>query len=69
MRETLEGQLSEFLRQKRGGQTYAQFAKRLGITPSSLFRLENKRSGITLRLLKQILDRLKCKPSDVFKDW
>jgi len=69
MRETLELQLGRFLRQKRGEQTYAEFARKLGITPSGLFRLEHAQSSITLRSLQQIMARLKCKPSDAFKDW
>jgi hypothetical protein len=31
-----------------GEATYAQFARKLGITPSTLFRLENRQQSITL---------------------
>ena len=40
MRQTLDNQLAVFLRKRRGEITYAAFARKLGITPSSLFRLE-----------------------------
>ena len=54
---------------KRGEKTYAEFSRKLGITPSSLFRLENAQSSITLKSLEQILRRVNSKPSEVFKDW
>jgi transcriptional regulator with XRE-family HTH domain len=66
MQQTLDKQLAEFLRKKRGHATYAQFAKSLGITPSSLHRLENGQQSITLKKLQQILGRMKCGLQDVF---
>jgi transcriptional regulator with XRE-family HTH domain len=66
MRQTLDHQLAIFLRKRRGEITYAAFARKLGITPSSLFRLENRQQSITLKTLQQIMDRLKCSWSDIF---
>jgi transcriptional regulator with XRE-family HTH domain len=66
MRQTLDNQLAIFLRKRRGEITYAAFARKLGITPSSLFRLENCQQSITLKTLQQIMDRLKCSWSDIF---
>ena len=66
MRQTLDHQLAIFLRNRRGEVTYAAFSRKLGITPSSLFRLENCQQSITLKTLQQILDRLKCSWSDIF---
>ena len=66
MRQTLDHQLASFLRKRRGEITYAAFARKLGITPSSLFRLENCQQSITLKTLQQIMDRLKCSWSDIF---
>jgi DNA-binding Xre family transcriptional regulator len=66
MRQTLDNQLAIFLRKRRGEITYAAFARKLGITPSSLFRLENCQQSITLKTLQQIMDRLKCCWSDIF---
>jgi len=66
MRQTLDNQLAIFLRKRRGETTYAAFARKLGITPSSLFRLENGQQSITLKTLQQIMDRLKCSLSDIF---
>jgi transcriptional regulator with XRE-family HTH domain len=66
MRQTLDKQLGVFLRKRRGQITYAAFARKLGITPSSLFRLENCQQSITLKTLQQIMDRLKCSWVDIF---
>jgi transcriptional regulator with XRE-family HTH domain len=66
MRQSLDNQLAVFLRKRRGEITYAAFARKLGITPSSLFRLENRQQSTTLKTLQQIMDRLKCSWADIF---
>ena len=66
MRQTLDKQLAIFLRKRRGEITYAAFARKLGITPSSLLRLENCQQSVTLKTLQQIMDRLKCSWPDIF---
>ncbi|MHC1767918.1 MAG: helix-turn-helix domain-containing protein [Verrucomicrobiia bacterium] len=68
MRDRLDTQLAAFLRKRRGEATYAQFARKLGITPSTLFRLEHQQQSITLGRLEQILGRLKCSLKDVFSE-
>ena len=65
MRRTLDQQLASFLRKRRGETPYAAFARKLGITPSSLFRLENGQQSVTLKTLRQIMDRLQCSWSDI----
>lgn len=66
METSLDRQLGQFLRQKRGELTYAQFGRKVGLPPSTLFRLENGQQSITLGKLHQVLSRLKCKLADVF---
>lgn len=61
-------QLGEFLRKKRGSLTYAQFAKKLGISDASLHRLEMGQQNVTLKTLEHITQRLKCSMSDIFPD-
>ena len=60
-------QFGRFLRQQRGQQSYAVFAKRLGISASTLFRLENSDQSVTLGKLEDILGRLKVGFNDVFR--
>jgi transcriptional regulator with XRE-family HTH domain len=64
---TLEQQLGQFLRLRRGDMTYAQFARKLGLPQSTVYRLERGEQSITLRRLQQVLDRLKCDLSDIFQ--
>lgn len=66
MRATLDKQFAVFLRQKRGGMPYREFARKLGISKSSVARLEMGEESITLKHLDQVLKRLKCEPGDVF---
>jgi len=64
--KSLNKQFGRFLRQQRGSNSYAVFAKRLGISPSTLFRLENAKTRVTLGKLEDILGRLKMEMRDVF---
>jgi transcriptional regulator with XRE-family HTH domain len=64
--KSLNRQLGVFLRMKRGEATYREFARKLGISVSTLYRLEQAEQSITLGKLEDIMDRLKCELSDIF---
>ncbi len=64
--ESLDQKLARFLRQQRGTQTFAQFARKLGVGESTLHRIENGQQSVTLRALGQILRALHCDYEDVF---
>jgi predicted transcriptional regulator len=64
----LDKQLATFLRKQRGEMTFAQFSKKTGLPPSTLFRLERCEQSITLGRLQQVMDRLKCTMKDIFTD-
>lgn len=66
MADSLEKQLSKFLRTQRGEMTFADFSRKLGLPPSTLHRLEQCQQSITLRGLQQIMKRLKCGLRDIF---
>ena len=68
MAKRLAQELGRFLRRKRGDLTYQQFARKLGVSDSSLQRMELGEQNVTLATLEQILDRLKCSVSEVFKE-
>ena len=55
-----------FLRRKRGQATYAQFARKLGISASTLYRLENGEQSATLKRVEQIMARLGCSLDEIF---
>jgi transcriptional regulator with XRE-family HTH domain len=64
--QNLGKQLAVFLRKQRGEQTYAKFSRKVGLPPSTLFRLENAQQSITLDRLELILQRLKVTLSNIF---
>ena len=66
--KSLDKQFGRFLRQQRGEQSYAVFAKKLGISASTLFRLETSEQSATLRKIGDILNRLKMRMRDVFPE-
>ena len=66
MPSTLDKQLAKFIREQRGEMTFAQFSKKIGLPPSTIFRLENGQQSATLGRLQQIMAKLKCSLADVF---
>jgi transcriptional regulator with XRE-family HTH domain len=68
VRQKLRTQLASFLRRSRGEMTFSQFEKKMGISASTLHRIELAQQNVTLDTLEQILNRLKASMSDVFPD-
>ena len=68
MAASLQKQLGRFLRQKRGALTLPAYARKLGISSSSLHRMEMGEQNVTLKTLEQLLKRLNCRVRDVFED-
>ena len=66
MADRLANKLAKFLRKERGDLTYRQFSRKVGISDSTLHRMELAQQNVTLKTLEQICDRLKCSISDVF---
>ena len=66
MGKSLDKQFGRFLRQKRGAASYAVFARQLGISASTLYRLETSEQSVTLGKLEDILKKLKSTPHDIF---
>jgi DNA-binding Xre family transcriptional regulator len=66
VRGRLRQQLSSYLRKRRGAQTYAEFSKEVGISTSTLQRLEVGTQNITIDTLEHIAHRLKCRIGDIF---
>ncbi|HEX5218802.1 MAG TPA: helix-turn-helix transcriptional regulator [Verrucomicrobiae bacterium] len=68
MQRHLDRQLAKFLRKARGDMSYAVFAKRIGVSHTTLHRIERGEQHITLDKLETILVKLKVRMSDVFPD-
>lgn len=68
MRRNLDKQLATFLRKKRGDLSYADFAKKAGISHQTLFRIEHGEQHLTLDKLETVLTKLKVRLKDIFPD-
>ena len=66
MADRLAKQLAKFLRKQRGDLTFKQFSRKVGVSDSTLHRMEMAEQNVTLKTLEQICDRLKCSVADVF---
>lgn len=68
MGKSLDKKFGRFLRGKRGKDSYAVFARKIGISPSTLYRLETGEQSATLNKMGEILERLKAGVRDVFPE-
>jgi DNA-binding Xre family transcriptional regulator len=66
MAASMQKQLGQFLRKRRGEMTLPAYARKLGISSSSLHRMEMGEQNVTLTTLERLLKRLKCNTADVF---
>jgi DNA-binding Xre family transcriptional regulator len=66
MAASMQKQLGQFLRKRRGEMTLPAYARKLGISSSSLHRMEMGEQNVTLKTLELLLKRLKCNAADVF---
>jgi transcriptional regulator with XRE-family HTH domain len=62
----LDQQLAKFLRKERGQLSYAKFAKKVGVSYQTLFRIEHGEHHLTLDKLETILVKLKVRLKDIF---
>lgn len=66
VRRYLDRQLAAFLRKERGSLSYVAFAKKVGISHQTLFRIEHGEHHLTLDKLETILEKLKIRLQDIF---
>jgi transcriptional regulator with XRE-family HTH domain len=62
----MQKQLAQFLRRRRGTLSYPAFARKMGVSSSSLHRMEMGEQNVTLKTLEYLLKRLRCRVVDVF---
>jgi transcriptional regulator with XRE-family HTH domain len=68
VKRNLDREFARFMRKARGRLSYAEFAKRVGVSHTTLHRIERGEHHITLNKLETILGRLRIKLKDVFPD-
>jgi transcriptional regulator with XRE-family HTH domain len=66
MKRNFDRQLAAFLRKERGALSYAQFAKKVGLSHQTLFRIERGEHHLTLNKLETALNKLKIRLKDIF---
>jgi transcriptional regulator with XRE-family HTH domain len=64
----MDRQLALFLRKTRGELSYAQFAKKTGISHMTLFRIEKGEHHLTIDKLETVMHKLKVRLRDIFPD-
>ena len=67
MAQKFAQQLKAFLRKRRGDKTLEEFARKVGISYSTLQRIENCQQNVTIKTLEHLCERLKCKMGDIFE--
>lgn len=67
-RPGLDGQVSTFLKHHRGEESYFAFGRKVGVSASTLFRIETGQQSITVGTLDRILENLGLTITDVFYD-
>jgi len=68
VKKSLDYQLAQYLRKARGEMSYVQFGKKIGISNTTLHRMERGEHHLTLYKLETVMSRLKIKLGDVFPD-
>ena len=61
MRRNLDRQLADFLRKERGALSYAEFARRVGLSHTTLHRIERGEHHLTLNKLETVLTDVEMK--------
>jgi len=68
VRYRLRKQLADFVKKERGSQTFSDFSRKMGISSSTLQRIEMMQQNVSIDTLQQIVNRLRCTMSDIFRD-
>jgi transcriptional regulator with XRE-family HTH domain len=66
VQRNLDREFARYMRKARASLSYAEFAKKVGASHTTLHRIERGEHHITLNKLETVLNRLKVKMKDVF---
>lgn len=62
----LRKRLAAFLRQQRGTRTEREFARRIGLSKSTLSRLQSAEQNVTIDTLEHLCRVFRCEVKDLF---
>jgi len=68
VRRNLDRQLAKFLKKERGSLSYAAFSKKIGLSHTTIHRIERGEHHLTLNKLETVLNKLKIRLKDIFPD-
>ena len=68
MDDSLALKLARHLKRLRGEQTQRAFARKLGISQTTLNHLEQAKDNVTLKTVQIVCNRLKCSIGSLFED-
>lgn len=57
--------LADKMRHRRGGLSIRDFAKKTGLSKTSLQRIENEEQNVTIDTLEHLCKKFKCEPGDL----
>jgi transcriptional regulator with XRE-family HTH domain len=66
VRRNFDKDLAKFVRKERGELSYADFAKKTGLSRQTLYRVEHGAQHLTLDRLETLLGRLNLRLKDIF---
>lgn len=64
--DQLRKRLAKTIKQKRGKMTEREFARKVGLSKTTLHRIENQDQNVTLDTLEYLCKKFKCDISDLF---
>ena len=62
----LRNRLAETLRKKRGDMTEREFARKIGLSKTTLHRIENCEQNVTIDTLEKLCKSFKCDIAELF---
>lgn len=65
-KKSLAEELAQFVRAQRGDLTLRQFSRKVGISDSSLQRIELGQQNVSLATIQQLVTRLGCNVGEMF---
>jgi DNA-binding XRE family transcriptional regulator len=64
----LSSQLAKNIRKRRGELSFRTFARRIGMSSRTIWRIENEEQNVTIKTLQHLMKVFRCNVEDLFKD-
>ena len=64
----LSSQLAKTIKKRRGEMSQRAFAKRIGVSSTTIRRMENEEQNVTIKTLQHLMKIFRCSIEDLFKE-